>query len=100
MNLIIDLNAEAESRLKIAATRRGVRPEVYAKQIIEDHLPAAENSVSDQATLELLARWNAEDAAADAKEIASCRQELGDFKQAINENRLNAEGPASRKIYP
>jgi predicted DNA-binding protein len=37
MNLTIDLNPEAESRLKTAAKRRGVRPEVFAKQIIEEH---------------------------------------------------------------
>lgn len=71
MNLTIDLNPEAESRLKTAAKRRGVRPEVFAKQIIEEHLPIIETGGTDQATLDLLARWDVEDATTDPKEIAS-----------------------------
>jgi predicted DNA-binding protein len=100
MNLTIDLNAEAETRLKTAATRRGVKPEVYAKQIIEEHLPATEDAGNDQATLDLLARWDAEDATTDSDEITSRRKDVDEFKQAINENRLQSEGPVSRKIYP
>ncbi|MGD0769999.1 MAG: hypothetical protein ABSB42_17580 [Tepidisphaeraceae bacterium] len=100
MTLIIDLNAEAESRLKTAATRQGIKPEAYAKQIIEEHLPASDDGGTSQATLELLARWDAEDATTDAEEIASRRKEVDDFKNAMNENRLQAEGPGSRKIYP
>jgi predicted DNA-binding protein len=99
MNLPIDLNAETESRLKSAATRRGVRPEVYAKQIIEEHLPLMEGAATDTATLELLARWDAEDATTDPDEIASRRQEIDDFKQGVNENRRQAEGPDSRNLY-
>ena len=100
MNLTIDLNVEAEARLKTAATRRGIKPEVYAKQIIEEHLPATEDAGTGQATLDLLARWDAEDATTDSDEIASRRRDVDEFKQAINENRLQSEGPASRKIYP
>ncbi|MGD0389252.1 MAG: hypothetical protein ABSC42_09885 [Tepidisphaeraceae bacterium] len=100
MTLIIDLNAEAESRLKMAATRQGIKPELYAKQIIEEHLPTTDHAGTDQATLDLFARWDAEDATTDAEEIASRRKELDDFKRAINENRLQTEGPDSRKIYP
>ena len=100
MNLTIDLNAEAESRLKTAATRLGVKPEVYAKQIIEEHLPAIEEGRSDQPTLDLLARWDAEDATTDPDEIAANRREVDDFKQSMNDNRRQAEGADSRKIYP
>jgi predicted DNA-binding protein len=100
MTLTINLNAEAESRLKTAATRRGLEPEVYAKQIIEEHLPAAEDAVKDQATLDLLARWDAEDATTDPAALESRRKELEEFKQAMNENRLRAEGPHHRRIFP
>jgi predicted DNA-binding protein len=100
MTLSIDLNAEAESRLKTAATRRGMKPEVYAKQIIEEHLPLIEDAGKDQATLDLLARWDAEDATADPDEIAARRREVDEFKQAMNDNRRQAEGAGSRKIYP
>ena len=100
MSLTINLNAETESRLKTAATRRGVKPEVYASQIIEENLPNANAGGSDQATLDLLARWDAEDETTDSQEIESRANDLDGFKKAMNENRLNAEGPASRKIYP
>ncbi len=100
MNLSIDLNAEAEFRLKTAATRRGVTPEVYAKQIIEEHLPVNEDSGTHQATLDLLARWDAEDSTADPDEIAARLIEVEDFKHAMNNNRRQAEGAGSRKIYP
>ncbi|MGA2230906.1 MAG: hypothetical protein ABSH22_08400 [Tepidisphaeraceae bacterium] len=100
MNLTIDLNPDAECRLKTAATRRGVKPEVYAKQIIEENLPAIENVGGDNATLELFARWDAEDATTDETEIAARRKDVDDFKLAMNENRLRAEGPRSRRIYP
>ena len=100
MNLRIDLNAEAESRLKTAATRRGVKPEVYAKQIIEENLPMIEAVRTDQATLDLLARWDTEDATTDPDEIAANRREVDDFKQSMNDNRRQAEGADSRKIYP
>ena len=100
MTLTINLNAEIESRLKSAATRQGVEPEVYAKQIIERHLPLADHPAKDQATLDLLARWDAEDATNDPNEIASRRKEVDDFKKTINDNRSQAEGPNSRRIYP
>ena len=100
MSLTINLNAETESRLKTAATRRGVQPEVYASQIIEENLPAANAGQTEQATLDLLARWDAEDETTDPQEIESRTNDLNDFKKTLNDNRFNAEGPASRKIYP
>jgi hypothetical protein len=100
MTLTINLNAEAGSRLKSAATRQGLEPEAYAKQIIEEHLPKSDRAGTDQATLDLLTRWDAEDATNDTEEIESRRREVEAFKQTMNENRLNAEGPATRKIYP
>lgn len=87
MTLRINLNLEAESRLKTAATLRGVEPEVYARQIIEENLLSGGASGSDQKTLELLARWDAEDATSDPDEIASRDNEIEDFKQSMNENR-------------
>jgi plasmid stability protein len=100
MTLTIHLNAETESRLKIAATRLGVKPEDYAKEIIEEHLPPTDGTIGDQATLDLLARWDREDSAADGGEIEARRRELDEFKRAVNQNRLQSEGPDSRKIYP
>jgi hypothetical protein len=99
MTLTIDLNAEAELRLKTAASRQGLEPEAYTKQLIERNLPATDEAPIDQATLDLLARWDAEDATTDPEEIASRRQEVHEFKNAMNENRLRSDGPNSRKLY-
>jgi len=100
MTLTIDLNAEAESRLKTAASRQGLEPEAYAKQLIERNLPTTDEAPIDQATLDLLARWDAEDATTDPEEIAAQHEEFEAFKRAMNEDRLQAEGPSSRKLYP
>ena len=101
MTLSIDLSADAESRLKIVATRRGVGPEVVAKQILEENLPAAETQKHpDQATLDLFARWDAEDETSDPEEIVRRQAEVEEFKQAMNRNRLASEGPNARKIFP
>ncbi len=100
MTLLIDLNGDAESRLRRAATLQGVQPEVYAKQIIENHLPPVEIGEQDHATLTLLAQWDAEDATGDPNEIDYRQKELNDYKQAINANRSQSEGPNSRTIFP
>lgn len=100
MTLHIQLNSESESRLKSAASRRGLEPEAYAKQILEQNLPTSDTVAKDQATLDLLAKWDAEDETSDTAEIEARGRELEEFKQAINRNRLESEGPDSRKIFP
>lgn len=64
--------------------------------------PALSNiePIDPKATLDLLARWDAEDATTDPEEIAAHCKEVEEFKQAMNDNRLQAEGASSRKIYP
>ena len=99
MTLKIALNHDAESRLKSAARRRGIRPEIYAKRIIEENLPSVKKPVKDQATLDLLAQWNEEDETSDANVVASRQKELREFKRAMNRNRLESEGRNSRKVF-
>ena len=51
----------------------------------------------DTATLELLARWQLEDATSDPEQIYEAEQDLADFKKTMNENRVATGGPA---LYP
>lgn len=51
----------------------------------------------DTATLELLARWRAEDATDDPEELRLAEQELAAFKKAMNENRRQSGEPI---VYP
>ena len=55
------------------------------------------NSPIDTATLELFAKWRAEDATDDPEELRKAEQELAEFKKAMNENRAQAGEPL---LYP
>jgi len=49
----------------------------------------------DQATLDLLAQWDAEDATSDPLEIARRQQQWEEFRKSMNENSLSV-----RPVYP
>jgi hypothetical protein len=51
----------------------------------------------DTATLELFAKWRAEDATDDPEELRAAEQELAEFKKAMNENRA---APGARLLFP
>ena len=102
MTLTIDLNTELEDRLNREAERHGMEPKAYARHLIEAGLPvdtAAQRS-ANQATLDLLRRWNAEQATDDPAELARREQEIEEFKAAMNRNRRESEGPGTRVPYP
>jgi hypothetical protein len=71
--------------------------EEYVKKLILEHLPPAENG---QSLAGLFAGWEAEDGTDDPAEIERRNREVTEFKQAMNRNRLEMEGPASRKPFP
>ena len=48
----------------------------------------------DTATLELLAKWKAEDATQDPESIRAAERELSEFKKSINANRSESGEPA------
>jgi plasmid stability protein len=56
MSIPITLPQELETRLKVEATRRGLSPEVFAAQVLDQHLPVAERREATAAMLEDLAR--------------------------------------------
>ncbi|HWE97163.1 MAG TPA: hypothetical protein VG269_24600 [Tepidisphaeraceae bacterium] len=95
--LTIALPPETESRLKGEASRHGVDPTEYARKLIEDGL--AKTPV-DRATIDLLDKWDREQATDDPDELARRQREVEEFKATMNRNRLEMEGPNSRKLFP
>ena len=51
----------------------------------------------DNATLELLAAWRAEDATTDRKKLRQADEEAAEFKRAMNENRA---ATGARLLFP
>jgi plasmid stability protein len=98
--MTIELPAEIEARLRGEAQGHGVAAEQYAKEILLKHLEPNTVSAKTQSIRELFAEWEAEDRTDDPEEIARRNEEFEELKQAMNRNRLEIEGPNSRKIWP
>jgi len=94
MTLMIDIPAEMERRLKSEAARLGIDESEYAQRLIERGLPPITPSV-DQATLDLIAKWDAEDATADPAELARRRRQWEEFRKSLNDNSISG-----RPVYP
>jgi len=94
---ISDLPPEVERRLKIEAARLGLNEADYVKQLIQRGLPTTEEPTHfmDQATLDLLAQWDAEDATDDPAEIVRRQAEWEEFRKSMNEDSLSG-----RPVYP
>jgi hypothetical protein len=97
MFMTIKLPAEIESRLVGQASRLGMDPEEYATKLIVEHLPSVPEN---QSLAALLDKWDEEDQTDDPEEIARRETELEEFKRSMNRNRLEMEGPGSRKLFP
>lgn len=96
MTLEIEIPAETERRLKSEAARIGVDEAEYARRLVERGLPDSRPApVADQATLDLLAKWEAEDATDDPAEIARRHEEWEAFRRSMNANSLSG-----RPVYP
>ena len=100
--MTIRLPNDIEDRLIAEAERRGVTPDEYATKLLGEQLPPAPKPQPQQRNSleELFAQWEAEDHTDDPEEIARRQQEFEEFKQAMNQNRLDMEGPNSRKPFP
>jgi hypothetical protein len=94
--MTIALPPEIEERLQGEASRCGLGVEELAAKLIAEHLsPAAGGG----ALGDLFARWEREDATVDPQELARRQRELAELKEAMNRNRLEMEGPDSRKPF-
>ena len=94
MTLLRNIDGQAEQRLKIAATRLGLDEAEYAMRLIEQNLPPVSRSV-DQATLNLLASWDAGDVSDDPAELARRERDWTEFSASMNKHSLSA-----RPVYP
>jgi hypothetical protein len=95
--MTIDLPPDIEARLKGEANRRGLKAEDYAQKLIVEHLPLKKAASS---LAELFSEWTVEDGTSDPAEIARRNEEVEEFKQAMKQNRLEMEGPNSRRPFP
>ena len=93
--MTITLRPEVESRLQEAAKREGVELSEYANKLLDQALPHP-----DQATLDLLAKWDAEDRTDDPAEIARREEEAEEFMRSLAQSRIDMEGPNARKLWP
>jgi hypothetical protein len=101
MVLSINIPPDAESRLKSEAERQGLEVAEYVARLVVEHLPTpAAGPVRDQATLDLLAQWDREDATDDPEEIARRERDWEELREALNRNRLESGGPNARKVFP
>jgi siroheme synthase (precorrin-2 oxidase/ferrochelatase) len=92
MRLTIDIPPDMERRLNQSAAVQGVDAAEYVRRLIDAHLPPPDG---DDATLALLAQWDAEDETDDPQELERRRRDWEEFKQSINANH-----PSNRRIYP
>ena len=88
---------ELEKQLKAQASRVGLNPDEYARQLIQQ---AVSHAQPDDATLKLLAQWRAEDETDDPQELARREAEWEEFKQAMNRSKREMEGPNARVPFP
>ena len=93
----ITLPPNTEAKLRREAERRGIDAVDFARELIERGLPA---DAPDKATLDLLAKWDREQATDDAAEIGRRRENIRAFKEAMNRGRLEMEGPDARRVFP
>lgn len=95
--MTLTLPADLEERLARRASQLGMRADAYAQSLIERGLS---QPAPDRATLELLAKWQAEDETDDPAELARREAEFEEFKKAMNDSKRQAEGPSARIPYP
>jgi hypothetical protein len=92
-----NLSPEAEELLKSEAARAGVDQAEYARRLIEQGLRRGTkpDALADQATLDLLARWDAEDETTDPAELSRRQRDWEEFRKSMNEHSLS-----NRAVYP
>jgi hypothetical protein len=103
MTLAVELSSVAERRLAALAQAEGVDLPTLATRLLESEarrLSPDDFAKQNQATIDLLKRWDAEESTNDPTELARRQAEVEEFMRGINESRALGEGSDSRKIFP
>lgn len=88
MSMTIELNPEQEARVREAAAREGLpTTEWAARKLLADLPEGLRPSPGGDPTLELFAKWAAEDATDDPEEIRKAEAQLQELKEALNDSR-------------
>ncbi len=93
--LTITVQGMLEDRLKRAAESANTEPQAIAESVLDAHLPNL-----NQATLDLLSKWELDEATTDPVELAHRQSEGERFMRTLAENRSASEGPDARKLWP
>ena len=95
--MTVALPEDLESQLHAEASRHGMQAVDYAVSLIRLALPAAKppKPEADQVTLDLLARWDAEDRTDDPVEIQRRNAQWEEFRRSMNEHSLS-----DHPVYP
>ena len=93
MSLIVSISPDLEQKLRLEAAHKGPDVADYARDLLEQHFSAPREP--DRATLDLLAKWDAEDATDDPAELQKRQQDWEELKQSLNENHTS-----KRRLFP
>src|SRR5437588_7793815 len=99
MTLAISLSPIAEERLAKKAKAEGIDLPTLVAQLLES---AAERldlqRDRNQATIELLKKWEEETATDDPEELARRQRDGEEFMRNLAKNRFESEGPNARNL--
>jgi hypothetical protein len=98
--MTIMLSDETVKKPQSEASRRGIRAEQLAEQLIDAALPDASSSPPNQSSIEILNEWEAQTATEDPQELARRQAEFEAFKKELNRTRLDTDGPKARIPFP
>ena len=84
MTVTLELKPDLDSRLRELAMASGIPLQAYLVKLIE----GAVSSRRSEAAVELLAKWDEEDATQSPEELEKRRNEWESLKQAMNEEHV------------
>lgn len=99
--LSVPINDELEQRLRGEAERQGMDVADYAARLLQRALAVkGTGEKPNQATLDLLAEWDAQDETSDPAEARQRSEEAEQFMRNLDRNRREMEGPNARRLWP
>lgn len=97
MTVTIDFAPDDEQKLVRRAAASGQDVVTYICRLVKRDIESPPSPASNQATLDLLARWDREDETDDPAEIERRRREWEELKLNLNRSR---EETGSRTLFP